>query len=156
MARKIPLRSPPISSPAILADLDVVWDQPGETEAGDNSEPRTVPEALLTGDQDRNISETESRFDSNRGTGGIDFNLRFRREGDLFRVARLPDPSPEPACLADRSRLNWIVMPQFVLVPLVALLLKRIDRPEVDRVRLCDDRDRQLDRCRTDPMTGRE
>jgi len=47
--------------------------------------------------------------------------------------------------------LNWIALPQFVLVPLVALLLKRI----IAGVWGHDARDRQLDPDGTDSRLGR-
>ena len=53
------------------------------------------------------------------------------------------------------TRLNWIALPQIVLVPLVALLLRRIDARLSAGVRLRDDRGRQLDRYRADPRLGR-
>ncbi len=46
--------------------------------------------------------------------------------------------------------LNWIALPQFVLVPLVALLLQRIDARLLLVFGFCDDRDRQLARYRAD------
>ena len=47
--------------------------------------------------------------------------------------------------------LNWIALPQFVLVPLVALLLRRVDARLVLVFGFRDDRGRQLDGYRPDP-----
>jgi len=81
-----------------------------------------------------------------RGTGLADLDLRFRGDGDFLRVAGLSDPRPGLARLADRRRL---VLDRATAIRAGAAgrAVAEADRcPGAARVRLLDDRDRQLDR----------